>query len=85
MHSLFSSDQWGRQLLEEVCDTAKLNVLEKWVVMMWSGFELGQVGVQMFSPQPLKLENFKKGIIFTADQISNCAGHSLKFSYLVGL
>jgi hypothetical protein len=50
-----------------------------------SGFELRQDGVQLFSRQPLKLECFKKGAIFIADQISNSAGHSLKFSYLVGL
>jgi hypothetical protein len=75
----------GRQLWEEVRDTAKLNLLEKWIVMMWSGFKLGQGGVQLFSGQLLKLEYLQKGIIFTADQISNCAWHSLKFSYSVGL
>ena len=53
--------------------------------MMWSGFELGQDGVQLFSSQPLKSENLEEGIMFTADQISNCAVHSLKFSYFVGL
>jgi hypothetical protein len=85
MHSLFFSGQWGRQLWEGVVDTAKLNVLDKWIVMMWSGFEYGQDGVQLFSRQPLKLENLKKGITFTADQISDCVRHSMKFSYLVGL
>jgi len=60
MHSLFSSDQWGRQLWEEVRDTAKLNFLEKWIVMMWSGFELGQGGVHLFSGQLLKLEYLQK-------------------------
>jgi len=65
--------------------SVKLNVLEKWTVMMWSEFEYGQDGVQLFSPQSLKSENLKKGIIFTADQISNCARHGLKFSYLIGL
>jgi len=28
--------------------------------MMWSGFELGQDGAQLFSRKPLKLENLKK-------------------------
>jgi len=69
MHSLFFSVQWRRQLWEEVRDTVTLNVLEKWIVMIWSGFEYCQVGVQLFSPHPLKIENLKNRNIFTADQI----------------
>lgn len=53
----------GEAALEEVRDTTKLNILEKWIVMMWSGFELDQNGVQHFLRQLLKLENLKKGII----------------------
>lgn len=57
MHAFitFFSDQWRGQLWGEVRDTANLIVLEQWIIMMRSGFELGQDGAQLFFTPSCKL------------------------------
>ena len=67
MHTfvIFFLNKWGKQLWGEVRDTPKLNVLEKWIVIMWNGFQLGQDVVQLFSCQPLTFKRrFKSRLPF---------------------